>query len=65
MGLIADSFRSFLRHRKTLTDVAGKDSRGKDVVKPPDFQSGITFTIMEIVIVVCILAFYFLNPLRL
>jgi hypothetical protein len=64
-GLILDSFRSLRRQRRRLTEVGGKKPNGEDVVKPLDFQSWITITIMEIVIVVSILAFWQWNPLRL
>jgi hypothetical protein len=63
--LIADSFRSFWGHRKKLTEVAGKNPNRKDVVPAPTFLSGISVTIMGIVIVVCIVAFIRWNPLRL
>ena len=59
VGLIADSFRSFLRHRTKLNTVSG------NVVDLPDAQSGITIAIMVIVIVVCMVAFWCLNPIGL
>jgi Na+/melibiose symporter-like transporter len=65
-GLIYDSFRSFLRQRERLIKVAGKKPQtDEDVVKPPDAQSWITIRIMWFVIVVCIFAFCWFNPLRL
>ena len=64
-GLIADSFRSFLRQRWRLTELAGKDSNDADVVPLPDYQSWITIIIMEIVIAGSVLAFWYYNPLRL
>jgi hypothetical protein len=62
--LIADSFRSWRRNRKTLVTAAGKRN-SKDVVKALDWQSWITITVMEIVIAACVLAFWYYNPLRL
>ena len=64
-GLIADRFRSFLRQRWRLTELAGKDSNDADVVPLPDYQSWITIIIMEIVIAGSVLAFWYYNPLRL
>jgi hypothetical protein len=62
--LVADSFRSWRRNRKTLTTAAGKRN-GEDVVQALDWQSWITITVMEIVIAACVLAFWWWNPLRL
>jgi hypothetical protein len=62
--LIADSFRSWLRNRTTLTTAAGK-RKDKYVVQELDWQSWITITFMEIVIAACVWAFWIYNPLRL
>jgi hypothetical protein len=65
IGMVYDAHRAWKGHRKKLTEVAGKDESGNDVIPPPNLRkTAITFGIMLGVMIGSLILFLLFNPLQ-
>jgi hypothetical protein len=62
---LLDHYRSWRGYRLALSEVAGKDHRGKRIIPPPSFvKSGWAFSTMILVMALALTGFIFFNPLQ-
>lgn len=64
MLLVGDGFRAWWRHRKELSEVAGKDAAGNSIIPGPNPRQGITFIVMLATMAIALILFWMFNPLR-
>jgi|GraSoi2013_100cm_1033763.scaffolds.fasta_scaffold19464_3 hypothetical protein len=63
MILVWDAFRSWHGHRTKLSEVAGKDEAGNNIIPPPRWHPSSAWLMLWLMPIACVL-FYYFNPLR-
>jgi hypothetical protein len=61
--LVGDAFQSWLGYRKKLSEVAGKDEEGKNIIPPPRWWPSSVWFMFLVMLISCVLFVWF-NPLR-
>jgi hypothetical protein len=63
--MVGDAFRAWLGQRKKLSEVAGKDAAGKDIIQKPNLmRQSMTIVTMFAVMAISLILFLVFNPLR-
>lgn len=63
MIMVGDAFRSWHGHRTKLSEVAGKDEAGNNIIPPPRWHPSSAWLMLWLMPIACVL-FYYFNPLR-